>query len=251
MYRFFVSEENIDEAAGRVRIDDREDVNHIRSVLRMKPGEQVLLCSGREDDPVDYLCAVESFPEGEVELGILEKRESLQELPSRIFLYQGLPKADKLESIIQKSVELGVYEIVPVKMQRCVVRLDDKKAAKKTGRWNAIALSAAKQSRRGIVPEVREPESWPESLRQAGELDHVLVPYESAEGIAYTRQVLESIKPDESVGVFIGPEGGFSAQEIEDLKKAGARIITLGHRILRTETAGPAILSMLMLNLER
>lgn len=250
MYRFFVLPEDIDEQEGIIRIKG-EDVNHIRNVLRMKPGEEVLLTSGRQNEPTDYVCAIEDFPEGEVLTKIQEKRSSEAELPSKIYLFQGLPKGDKLESIIQKSVELGVYKVIPTVMSRCVVKIDPKKAAKKTDRWNAIALSAAKQSKRGIIPGVSSPLTWKPALEAAGKLDRIIVPYEDARGISHTREVLSSVKAGESVGVFIGPEGGFSEKEIEDLEMAGAEIVTLGHRILRTETAGPAILSMLMLHLER
>ncbi len=249
MYRFFVLPENIDETAGMIRIEG-EDVNHIRSALRMRPGEEVLLCTGRQDDPVDYLCRIVSFSEGEVSAKIAEKRRSAAELSSRLYLFQGLPKADKLESIIQKSVELGVYEIIPTVMSRCIVKLDEKKAAKKTARWNAIALSAAKQSKRGIIPSVKKPFSFRDALDAASGLDHVIVPYEDARGILHTKEVFSSLKPGEDAGIFIGPEGGFSEREIDELKGIGAETVTLGHRILRTETAGPAILSMLMLQLE-
>lgn len=250
MYRFFVLPENMDEVSGSIRIEG-EDVNHIRSVLRMKRGEEVLLCTGRQEDPYDYLCSIQSLSSDVVLARIEEKRPSLQELPSKIFLFQGLPKADKLESIIQKSVELGAYEIVPTVMSRSVVKLDQKKAAKKTQRWNEIALSAAKQSKRGMVPEVEQPLPWKSALEKASRLDHVIVPYEDAGGAARTRQVIASLKEGESVGIFIGPEGGFEKTEIEDLKEIGAEIVTLGHRILRTETAGPAVLALLMMHLEK
>lgn len=249
MYRFFVLPGNIDEAAGEIRICG-EDVSHIKNVLRMRPGENVILCTGHEDDPVDYICRIESFPEGQVLTRIIEKKASQAELPSKLYLFQGLPKADKLESVIQKSVELGVYEIIPTVMQRSVVKLDDRKGARKAERWNAISQSAAKQSKRGIIPHVEKPLSFKESLAYAGRLDHVLVPYEDARGMAHTREVLRSVQKGESAGIFIGPEGGFSDSEIEDLQEIGAEIITLGHRILRTETAGIAVLSMLMMNLE-
>ena len=230
MYRFFVDRQQIDEEQGRIRIIG-EDIRHIRNVLRMKQGEQLLLCTGRADDPWDYLC--------EIDYG------------GKIILFQGLPKADKLESILQKSVELGVSAVAPVMMKRTIVRLDEKKAKNRNERWNAIALSAAKQAKRGVIPPVLPLLSWKEALEKAVSCRHILVPYESAEDISYTRNAIESVKAGESVAVFIGPEGGFDPDEIRDLKEAGARIITLGHRILRTETAGPALLSALMLHLER
>lgn len=255
MYRFFVDRQQIDEGQGRIRIVG-EDIRHIRNVLRMKQGEQLLLCTGRADDPWDYLCEIDyggkaASGESCLEAVILEKRLSEAELSSEIILFQGLPKADKLESILQKSVELGVSAVAPVMMKRTVVRLDEKKAKNRNERWNAIALSAAKQAKRGVIPPVLPLLSWKEALKKAESCRHILVPYESAEDISYTRNAIESVKAGESVAVFIGPEGGFDPDEIRDLKEAGARIITLGHRILRTETAGPALLAALMLHLER
>lgn len=249
MYRFFVLPENIDEKEGTIRVEG-EDVNHIRSVLRMRSGEKLLLCTGLQDDPCDYLCRIDSLTESEVIAAIEEKRPSQQELPSELYLFQGLPKGDKLESIIQKCVELGAAEVIPTVMSRCVVKLDDRKAAKKAERWNAIALSAAKQSKRGIIPRVDKPLSWRSALEAASKLDRVLVPYEDAKGVAHTKDVIASLKEGESVGIFIGPEGGFSEKEIDDLKSMGAEIITLGHRILRTETAGPAVMALLMMHFE-
>lgn len=282
MYRFFTERQNIDEAAAKIRITGG-DVSHIRSVLRMRPGEKVLLCEtqspggtgaresaggGRGEKIPDqerwdgwpesagscpeseYVCELENISSDEVTARILEKRALTSELPSRIVLFQGLPKADKLESIIQKSVELGVFSVIPVLMRRSVVRPDPKKAGRKTERFNAIARAAAMQSKRGIIPGVSETVSFPQAVRLAEKLDHVIVPYEDAEGIAHTKRVLAGIKPGESAGIFIGPEGGFEAEEVQMLKDAGGEAITLGHRILRTETAGPAILAILMMQLE-
>jgi 16S rRNA (uracil1498-N3)-methyltransferase len=147
-------------------------------------------------------------------------------------------------------VELGASEIVPVQTARTIVRLDEKKAGKKTVRWNAIALAAAKQSRRGMIPKVTEPVSFSSALELSRSLDHLLIAYEKAEGMEKTRALFRAIFPGDSVGVFIGPEGGFEDWEVEAAKKAGAQVISLGARILRTETAGPAVLSALMLMLE-
>ena len=135
-------------------------------------------------------------------------------------------------------------------MTRCIVKPDTKKTAKKTARWNAIALAAAKQSKRGIVPKVTEPVPFLEALELARSLDHIIVPYEDSAGIERTRAVLSSVKPGESCGIFIGPEGGFDEKEVSMLQNIGGAIVTLGHRILRTETAGPAVLTALMLHLE-
>ncbi len=173
------------------------------------------------------------------------------ELSCPIYLFQGLPKGDKMEWIIQKCVELGVHAIVPVATKRAVVKLDEKKAQKKVNRWNAIAESAAKQSGRGIVPEVLPVMKWKEALEYARQLDVKMIPYEKAAGINATKQLIGSVSFGQSVGIFIGPEGGFEEAEVEAAKAMGAVPVTLGKRILRTETAGMTILSILMYHLER
>ncbi len=247
--RFFLPEEGIDELAGRAEING-EDVGHIRNALRMREGERLLLSLGDPSKAVDYLAEITDLSGESVGLRILGKKISRQELPSRIILFQGLPKGEKFESILQKAVELGASEIVPVQTARTIVRLDEKKAGKKTVRWNAIALAAAKQSRRGMIPKVTEPVSFSSALELSRSLDHLLIAYEKAEGMEKTRALFRAIFPGDSVGVFIGPEGGFEDWEVEAAKKAGAQVISLGARILRTETAGPAVLSALMLMLE-
>ena len=155
-----------------------------------------------------------------------------------------------MELIIQKMIELGVYEIVPVAMKRSVVKLDDKKAKSKVARWNTIAESAAKQSKRSIMPKVSDVVSFKQAVAMASELDVLLLPYECAEGIEHTRQVIASIGKGKSIGIFIGPEGGFDKDELELATNAGADIITLGRRILRTEPAGLMLMSVLMYNME-
>ncbi len=223
------------------------DVNHVKNVLRMKPGEDVRVSDGRENT---YLCCIRSFEGQTAVLDILKELDPDTELPSRIVLFQGLPKGDKMEWIVQKAVELGAYRIVPFAAKRSVVRLDEKKAAKKQARWQLIAKGAAEQSGRGIIPEVGAVCSFAEALRMAGELDVVLIPYELEEGMKKTARILEGIAPGQSVGIFIGPEGGFEKEEVDKAKGAGAHAVTLGKRILRTETAGPAALSILMYHLE-
>lgn len=239
MYRFFVDQEQLNKDIVEIT---GEDYNHIRNVLRMKVGEKVLLCDGNDREYEAVIVEVSDS----VKLKITDVFGSSRELPAKITLFQGYPKGDKLEQIVQKAVELGAYEIVPVMMNRCVVKLDDKKAAKKVERLNAIAQSAAKQSKRGIVPKVREVMSLKQALGYAKSLECVIIPYECAEGMEYSRKVLEEAKNKKSVGIFIGPEGGFEASEIDSLKDIGGKIITLGHRILRTETAGMTVLSVLM-----
>lgn len=223
------------------------DVNHIRNVLRMKPGEDVRVNDGRGKT---YLCCVSSYEEQTAVLDILKELDSDTELPSRIILFQGLPKGDKMEWIVQKAVELGAYSIVPFAAKRSVVKLDEKKAAKKRARWQLIAKGAAEQSGRGIIPEVSTVRTFAEALGMAGDLDVVLIPYELEEGMKETARVLENIECGQSVGIFIGPEGGFEEEEVERAKEAGAYAITLGKRILRTETAGLTTLSVLMYHLE-
>lgn len=223
------------------------DVNHIRNVLRMKPGEDVRVNDSRGKT---YLCCISSYEEQTAVLDILKELDSDTELPSRIILFQGLPKGDKMEWIVQKAVELGAYSIVPFAAKRSVVKLDEKKAAKKQARWQLIAKGAAEQSGRGIIPEVSAVQTFTEALRMAGELDVVLIPYELEEGMKETARVLENIECGQSVGIFIGPEGGFEEEEVECAKEAGAYAITLGKRILRTETAGLTTLSVLMYHLE-
>ena len=155
-----------------------------------------------------------------------------------------------MELIVQKAVELGVFEVIPVAVKRCVVKLDEKKARAKVNRWQGIAEAAAKQSKRGIIPVVREPMTMKEAAAYAREMEVKLIPYELAEDMAHTKKIMESIRPGERVAVFIGPEGGFEQSEVSEALAAGIEPITLGRRILRTETAGLTVLSWLMYHLE-
>ena len=174
------------------------------------------------------------------------------ELSVRLLLFQGLPKKDKMELIIQKAVELGVSEIIPVLTKRTVVKLEDKKKEqKKLERWQAIAEAAAKQSGRGVIPKVREAVKFSEAVKMAEELDESLIPYELAEGMDEARERIRSLHGKNTIGIFIGPEGGFAEEEIAVAAKAGIHPITLGKRILRTETAGLCILSVIMFELEQ
>lgn len=244
MYHFFVTPEQV--KGEEIQIVG-SDVNHIKNVLRMKIGEELQISDGNNKK---YLCEIESMTSDEVLLQIKEELISDTELPSKIYLFQGLPKSDKMELIVQKAVELGVYEIIPVATKRAVVKLDDKKASKKVERWNSISEGGAKQSGRNVVPEVKPVMSYKEAIQYAESLDVVLIPYELAEGMEETRQIIEAIHPGQSVGIFIGPEGGFETQEVEYAMEHGVKAITLGKRILRTETAGLTTLSILMYHLE-
>ena len=223
------------------------DVNHIKNVLRMKPGEELVVC---DDESHEYLCAVEDYDRENVICRIKERREAALELPIKVILFQGLPKKDKMELIIQKAVELGAAEIVPVVTKRTIVKLEDpKKEEKKTERWQAIAEAAAKQCGRGIIPKVSVPVSYKQALARAKELDISFIPYELAEGMDAARDQIKSLSDKKSVGVFIGPEGGFERSEIEDAESSGVSPITLGKRILRTETAAICVLSVIMFSL--
>lgn len=250
MHRFFIEPEKIDMDSGICRITG-SDVNHIGNVLRMKRGERVLLSTGEKEDPVEYLCEIDEIRSEEVTARILDLMKNARELPSDLYLFQAIPKGDRFETVIEKSVELGVHQIIPVLSARTIVKLDEKRSEKKTVRWNALALSAAKQSKRSFIPEVAGPVRWEEALKLAVSLDRILVPYENAEGIRHTERVLEHLRPGESIGIFIGPEGGFEEREIAQLSEAGAEVITLGHRILRTDTAAITTLSLLMYALEK
>ena len=193
----------------------------------------------------EYRCKLTELSENEVRAQILWKLDGNAELASAITLFQGLPKSDKMDFIVQKCVELGVSRIVPVSTKRAVVKLDAKKEQTRLKRWNTISESAAKQSGRGVIPEVSGVMSFGKALEEAKKLDVLLIPYERAEHMAETRRVMGEIRPGQSVGIFIGPEGGFEESEVEEAVAAGAKAITLGKRILRTETAGLAVLAML------
>ena len=246
MQRFFVEPYQVLEEEHRITLTG-PDLNHMKNVLRMRIGEDVWISDGSEKE---YHCTIEEFQEDSAVLHILYAQESQYELPSRIYLFQGLPKGDKMELIIQKDVELGAYAVVPVETRRCVVKLDAKKAQKKVTRWQQISESAAKQSKRMLIPEVKNVMNWKEALAFAKGLDVVLIPYELAQGMKETREILAAIQPGQSVGIFIGPEGGFEEEEVRDAMEAGGKPVTLGKRILRTETAGMTMLSILMYTLE-
>ena len=244
MQHFFVTP---DQVKGNCIYIEGSDVNHIKNVLRMKMGEELQISDGNNKK---YLCEIESMTSDEVCALIKEEQQADNELSSKIFLFQGLPKSDKMELIVQKAVELGAYEIIPVATKRAVVKLDEKKASKKVERWNSIAEGGAKQSGRNVIPKVADVMTWKEAMEYAKNLDVVLIPYELAEGMQETRGIIAQIQPGQSVGIFIGPEGGFETSEVESAIEYGAKPITLGKRILRTETAGLTTLSILMYHLE-
>ena len=214
----------------------------------MRPGEEFAVSNGM--DGKEYRCAVRAYHEAQVECELRFIKEDGVELPAKIWLIQGLPKPDKLELIIQKSVELGVYRVVPVETKRSIVKLDEKKAKSKTQRWQQISEAAAKQSKRAIIPEVSLPVSFSGALEMAQQMDLKLIPYELADGMDKTRELMENAKPGQNIAIFIGPEGGFDDAEIQAAEAIGVQPITLGKRILRTETAGLTVLSWLIYLLE-
>ena len=242
MYNFFVDKPDED---GIYHITDG-DFNHIKNVLRMKVGEEILVSFDGKSD----LCTIESFLDNKVTARIKEKNFQNTCLPIDVYLFQGLPKSDKLELIVQKCTELGVKEIIPVEMVRSIVKLDEKKKKAKTERYQSIAESAGKQSKATFITKVRDAISFNEAINLSKKLDHVIVPYENKEGMESTKNALSLIKKGQSVGVFIGPEGGFDQKEIEKAMEINAKIISLGKRILRTETASIACVSMLAIHSE-
>ncbi len=245
MSGFFIPSQNInnDEI-----VITGSDVNHIKNVLRMRVGD-VLSCN--DSKGFVYKCRITEFLQDSIKLELVEKQQGNTELSLKISLFQGLPKADKMELIIQKAVETGVFEIYPVINERSVVKLDEKTAAKKTERWQKIAEAAAKQSGRGMIPVVHKPLSYKDAMKLAKEnVNEIIFPYESAEGMVYSKKVITEAAGMESCAVFIGPEGGFSEAELELAKNNDARVISLGHRILRTETAGLFVMSLLSFECE-
>ncbi len=243
MFNFFV-DKNAKTEGGF--IISGNDFNHVKNVLRMHVGDNLLVsCDG-----ASHLCVIERFNADSVVVKVTKESYQNTALPISITLFQGLPKGDKLELIIQKAVELGAERIVPVEMVRSVVKIEPKKKEAKRARWQAIAESASKQSKRTSVPEVLSPITFKQAVELAKELDATLVPYECKEGMQATKDALAEIKSGGRVGVFIGPEGGFDDGEIALVESIGGKTISLGKRILRAETAAITALSMLMLYAE-
>lgn len=222
------------------------DHNHIKNVLRMREGNTFLVsCEGSSN-----LCELCSLDNDTAVAQIIEENYKDTNLPVDIYLFQGLPKADKMELIIQKTVELGVKAIIPTEMNRCVVKLEDKKKKSKQSRWQTISESAAKQSKRNIIPEIYEPTSYKTALNIAKNMDILLVPYENKDGMMSTKNALCKIKRGMKIGIIIGPEGGFDDSEIADALSVNGITVSLGKRILRTETAAITAVGMCMLYTE-
>ena len=241
MQQVFVNEEPLD---GKFIISG-QDAHHLTKVVRLRLGERIRVSVAGGDN---YIYQVSDYLDKDLEVTVVEKVPST-ELPNKIYLFQAIPKGDRMETIIEKCVELGAYEIIPVEMKNCIVKLDNKKKKSKVERYQAIAKSAAEQSKRSIIPNVHAVMSFKEAFEYAKTLDVLLLPYESKNGMQDTFDMLEDLRAGQSIGVFIGPEGGFSSDEIE-LVEDSVKLISLGHRILRTDTAAICSLSMLMLKCE-
>lgn len=245
MHRFYVS---ADQLAEKEVFISGGDVNHIKNVLRLEVGDWIVACDG---NGTDYVSRIQSICSDEVVASIEKVQPTGTELPVRITLFQGMPKKDKLELIIQKAVELGACEIVPVMTKRTVVKLsEEKKINKRLERWQSIAYAAAKQCDRGIIPTVHKPVSYEEALAMADQLDYNVIPYELQTGMEEARKIVDQACKQRSLGIFIGPEGGFEPEEVERAMTRNIHPMTLGKRILRTETAGMALLSILMFQMQ-
>lgn len=222
-----------------------EDVKHITQVLRMRPGEKLRVSTATGES---FLCEITALDKTQVDLCVLEEMPST-ELQQKIYLFQAIPKGDRMETVIEKAVELGVYEIIPVEMKYCVVKLDEKKKAARLKRYQAIAESAAKQSKRSIIPQIHSVMTYAEAVAYTRQCDVNFVPYECKDGMRATEEGLKKVKDAESISIMIGPEGGFAEEEIAMVEKE-MDVISLGSRILRTDTAAITAMSMVMLACE-
>lgn len=247
MYQFFVESSGVWEQERRIVITGA-DVNHIKNVLRMRTGEKITAVE--EQTGGKYLCEIREITPENIVCDMISTEDAETELSAKIFLFQGLPKGDKMELILQKAVELGCFEVIPVVCKRCVVKLEEKKKKSRVERWQSISEAAAKQSGRQVIPRVHDVMAFSEALSYAADMDVRMIPYERAADMTRTKRLLETVGKGERIAVFIGPEGGFEEAEIEEAKSAGVIPVTLGRRILRTETAAITVLSWLMYFLE-
>ncbi|MEG0371530.1 MAG: 16S rRNA (uracil(1498)-N(3))-methyltransferase [Clostridium sp.] len=231
MHKFFVPKENIKSENIYITGDD---VKHIGKVLRLKIDDRINISDGYG---TEYICSIDIIDKKEVSCSIIEKYSNETESPIRITLFQGLPKAQKMDLIVQKGVEIGIYEVKSVITDRVIVKTETKDLSNKLERWNKIAKEAAKQSGRGCLLEVSEPITFKEAIDGLSGFDLAIMPYENQDGIGL-RKVLEENNNAKNIAVFIGPEGGFESEEVEYASSKGVHPVTLGPRILRTETAG-------------
>ena len=244
MYNFFVNENSKTEQGYNIT---GKDYNHIKNVLRLKTGDDLLVTYNGKSD----LCCITNFTSSDVEVKIIKPDYNSTELPIELYLFQGIAKGEKMELIIQKAVELGAHAVIPTEMKRCIAKIENNKVKQKTERFNLIAESASKQSKRNLITKVYEPMSFSTALEFATGLDLLIIPYECANGMTATKDCFNLIKKGMKVGVLIGAEGGFDDGEIEKAKCLNnAKIISLGKRILRTETASITTLSAIMLYAE-
>lgn len=246
MPKFFVAENQIEN--NKITIIGN-DVNHIKNVLRQRSGDKIVLCDTSEAQ--DYLCEINKIEEKSILCNIIEKIEDNVEPNVKVTIFQGIPKSDKMELVIQKSVELGVFDITPLQMKRCVVKLNEKDKIKKIQRWQKISEVAAKQSGRNIIPKINNITNVKEVCNLCNEYDIVLIAYENEKDNTLKYELKKLNKEQIRIAVVIGPEGGISPEEIEEFEKNGAKIVTLGNRILRTETVALSILSIIMYELEK
>ncbi|MCR5624811.1 MAG: 16S rRNA (uracil(1498)-N(3))-methyltransferase [Lachnospiraceae bacterium] len=245
MFRCYIEDSQYD---GTYVYITGSDVNHIVNVMRLGINDWITACNG---EGTDYIGQISELSRDEVKVKVGKVQPTGSELDQKLYLFQGIPKGDKMDLIIQKAVEIGAYEIIPVEMERCVSKLkEEKKKEKKISRWQSISESASKQSDRGIIPKVRMPISFKEALKEATLLDYSIIPYELQEGMQTSKKIIEDAKDKKSVGIFIGPEGGISENEIEAAISSGVLPVSLGRRILRTETAGLYTLSVLAFQAE-
>lgn len=241
MARFFV--DDIDGNIDEVNITG-DDFVHIRKVLRLVPGDEIIVCDGNAND---YTVRISGFSSNSVRGEIIGRKVNKAEPPIYITLFQGIPKSDKMEIIIQKCTELGVYEMVPVINMRTVVKIDDERdVLKKSLRWNRIATDAAKQCNRGRIPIVKTPVSYKQALGMLDDFDLCLIPYEKEESCKLKDTMNKSGVAVKKIAVFVGPEGGFDEEEIKMALHNKVLPVSLGPRILRTETAGFTLMSILM-----
>lgn len=246
MPKFFVEANQIED--NKIAIVGT-DVNHIKNVLRLQVQENIEICN--KETKENYLCQITKINENQINCEVVEKIEITTEPEIEVTIFQGIPKSDKMELIIQKSVELGVYSITPVEMTRCVVKLNDKDKTKKIERWQKISEVAAKQCGRDAIPKINNILTIKELSQQINQYDAIIVAYEK-EKCNTVKKELKYIKQKglKRIGIVIGPEGGLEEKEVELLKSNGAKIITLGKRILRTETVALNVLSNIIYELE-
>ena len=249
MPRFFVKTNQVID--NKIYIQG-EDIKHIKNVLRKEIGNELEICN--HETQKSYICKITNFNVNDIECEII-KTLNEQENKLNIDIYQGIPKLDKMELIIQKSVELGANAIIPLKLKRCIVKIDSSNENKKIERWQKIAESAAKQCGRNNIPEIKKVHTIQDIINVKHQYDAIIVAYE-CEKENKLKDILLKLKEKFNqnsyinIAVVIGPEGGLDAKEVENLKDEGALIITLGDRILRTETVALNILSIIMYELE-